>query len=73
MAKYKFASLRGSDFVIEGDTPQDAWNKLCEREKDNGSLWKTQDLFRNKNAVQKNKYKYLNSKDPNSPAYIEVK
>ena len=73
MAKYKFASLRGSDFVIEGDTPQDAWNNLCEREKNNGSLWKTQDRFRNKNAVHKQKFKYLDSKNPTSPAYIEIK
>ena len=44
MKTYMFASLRGLDFIIDGFTPEDAWARLCEREKENGSLWKTGDV-----------------------------
>lgn len=59
MKKYLFASLRGDDFEIEGNTPEEAWQNLCEREKDNGSLWKTQDECRNRCAVEKQGFSWL--------------
>ena len=35
MAIYEFASLRGNNFVIEGNGAEDAWKNLCLREKEN--------------------------------------
>jgi hypothetical protein len=52
MKTYLFASLRGDDFEIQGESPEDAWRNLVEKEKDNGSLWKTSDVMRNKYAVR---------------------
>lgn len=56
---YAFASLRGDDFVISGDDPEEAWFNLCEREKNNGSLWKTSCEHRNAAAVDQEGFSYL--------------
>lgn len=58
--KYVFASLRGEDFEVEGVTPLDAWQNLCSREAQNGSLWKTSDKYRNEQAVKLQGFKKLN-------------
>ena len=67
MKTYMFASLRGSDVIIDGFTPEDAWSRLCKREKENGSLWKTGDVLRNRCAVEQQGFYYLDS-----VAYKEV-
>lgn len=59
LKKYLFASLRGGDFQIEGSSPEDAWSRLCEREKENGSLWKAMDKHRNKLAVENEGFSWL--------------
>lgn len=70
---YVFASLRDQDFMIEGNDPKDAWLRLVEREKDNGSLWKTSDAYRNKCAVVKQGFSYLYpERGANSCAYKEI-
>lgn len=45
MKLYEFASLRGPNFFIHGINPQDAWEKLVEREKDNGTIWRCHDIY----------------------------
>lgn len=71
--RYIFASLRGPDFVISGNDPEDAWIRLCEREKDNGSLWKTSCKYRNAAAVKREGFSYLFSKNNAvSVAYKEM-
>lgn len=70
---YKFATVRGADFVIEGNDPKDAWLRLIEREKNNGSLWKTGDKFRNEWAVVKQGFSYLYpERGSSSCAYKEI-
>lgn len=53
MKKFMIASVRGKDFEIEGTDFANAWQNLCEREKDNGSLWKAMDSHRVKAAVER--------------------
>ena len=38
MNKYIFASLRGPDFLAYGETPEIAYQNLCDEERENGSL-----------------------------------
>ena len=69
MTTYIFASLRGQDFEIEGSSPIDAWNNLCEREKDEGTLWRCFDEYRNKTAVDQFGFSYLGIVESSSVAY----
>ena len=70
---YAFASVRGADFVISGNDPEDAWLRLCEREKHNGSLWKTSCEHRNATAVDREGFSYLFlNKSSSSVAYKEL-
>lgn len=69
MNTYLIASLRGKDFKIKGDSPEDAWMNLFEQEYDNGSLWKTHDYFRNVFAVENQGFTYFDKDDPTSGAY----
>ena len=64
MAKYLIASVRGKDFEVEGDTPEEALLNLYKTEKDNGSLWKTKDIYRNQKAVKNQGFTWF---DPNDP------
>lgn len=57
--KYIFASLRGDDFVAEGETPLEAYRNLISVESENGSLWKLGDPHRNKHAVEQQGFSYL--------------
>lgn len=50
---YAFASLRGGDFQVHGTSPEDAWQYLCNREEENGVLWRTRDKYRNRAAVER--------------------
>jgi hypothetical protein len=43
--KYEFASLRGDNFIAEGNTPEDAYKNLVEQEKDEGTLWRLSDPY----------------------------
>lgn len=72
MNRYLIASVRGSDFVAEGITPQEAWKNLCEKEKDNGSLWKTGDSLRNKTAVAIECFTFFDASDPSKGAYKKI-
>lgn len=72
MNRYFIASLRGSDFVAEGNTPEEAWENLCEKEKDNGSLWKTGDSHRNKTAVATEGFTFFDPNDPTKGAYKKI-
>ena len=54
-----FATLRGNDFISDGNDVRDAYEHLCESEKDNGSLWKLGDSDRNNLAVQKEGFSYF--------------
>lgn len=72
MNTYIFASLRGNDFTSEGKDVSDAYKNLCDKEKDNGSLWKLSDIHRNKTAVEKQGFKYFKLEYGNSVAYKQV-
>ena len=72
MKKYKIASLRGSDFIVQAVSPEDAWLKLCEQEKDNGSLWKTSCEYRNKAAVEQEGFTLFVHGEYSSGAYKEI-
>lgn len=60
MNSYVIASLSGADVIIDGIDFQDALNNLCEREKDNGSLVKTRDSYRNWYAVAYDGFTHFN-------------
>ena len=64
MPKYLIATVRGKDFEAEGNTPEEAWLNLCKAEKNNGSLWKTKDIYRNQAAVNFEGFTWF---DPNNP------
>lgn len=69
---YTFASLRGPDFQIEvpdNTNPAEAYLLLAERERDNGSLWKLHDDYRNRMAVKLEGFRYLDPFDSVSPVY----
>jgi hypothetical protein len=68
--RYIFASLRTPEFTIDGISPEDAWKRLCEREKNNGNLWKTSDVYRNRYAVENQGFSWLTKVD--GVAYKEV-
>ena len=59
MSLYVFASSYGSDFVVSGDTPIDAYNNLVSREADNGTLWQLGDFYTDKFAVENGGFSYL--------------
>lgn len=50
---YEFASLRGDNFKSEAGTPEEAWLIICEREKDEGTLWRAFDQFLVESCIQK--------------------
>lgn len=52
MPKFVFASLRGDDFESEGENVFEAYRNLCEREKDNGTLWRLFDDSRIEKAIE---------------------
>ena len=58
MNHYTFASCRGRNFEIAGNTPKEAWEKLVEREKDNGTLWRASDPYMVKELTNKD-WKFL--------------
>lgn len=72
MNTYLIASVRGNDFLAEGNTPDQAWSNLCDKEKDNGSLWKTSDSHRNKTAVLKQGFTFFDASDPSKGAYKKI-
>ncbi len=51
--KFVFASSRGRDFIVHGDIPEDAFETLLPQLKENGELYKVQDIAHNKHAVEK--------------------
>lgn len=54
--RYVFASLREPDFKIDvplGTSVDEAYRLLCEREMNNGTLWKLFNDYRNKTAIEK--------------------
>ena len=71
MNKYIFASLRGADFIAYGETPEMAYQNLCDQERENGSLWKLNDRYRNQCAVSNQGFSYL-SNNPDWPAYKQA-
>lgn len=71
MNTYIFASLRGSDFIAYGETPEIAYQNLCDEERENGSLWKLFDVHRNQCAVNKQGFSYLDN-DGDSVAYKQL-
>ena len=71
MAIYEFASLRGNSFVIEGNDAEGAWKNLCLREKENGSLWKTSDIYCNIAHVNKLGFSFLDE-NKKMPAYKRI-
>lgn len=44
MKTFEFASLRGKNFRIQGETVEQAYANLVEREKDEGTLWRLHDI-----------------------------
>lgn len=72
MNAYFIASVRGNDFLAEGNTPDQAWRNLCDKEKDNGSLWKTSDSYRNKTAVLKQGFTFFDVTNPSKGAYKKI-
>jgi hypothetical protein len=40
MKTFLFASLRGDDFIVQGETAEEAWKNLVEVEKHNGNVLK---------------------------------
>lgn len=72
MPKYKFASVRGSDFVIEGDDAYDSYEKLQKREEDEGTLWRMNDFYRNRFAVRHEGYSYIDKNDITVGVYKEI-
>lgn len=64
MPKYLIASVRGKDFEAEGNSPEEAWLNLCEAEKDNGSLWRTKDIYRNQKAVKLEGFTWFDANNP---------
>jgi hypothetical protein len=64
MPKYLIASVRGKDFEAEGDTPEEAWLNLFHAEKDNGTLWRVSDVYRNQRAVRDQGFTWFNPDDP---------
>jgi hypothetical protein len=69
---YEFQSVRGKNFLVEGDNPQQAWRNLVNREKDNGTLWRCSDSYCNQYAVEHCGFTYLDSDNHYSPVYKEV-
>lgn len=61
--KYIFASVRGDDFIAEGETPIEAYKNLIAAESENGSLWKLGDPHRNQYAVEQQGFSYLSFDD----------
>ena len=57
--KYLFASCRGEDFEVEGDTPEDAWSRLVGREFGNGTLRRAFDTARNEFAIKSQGFKKM--------------
>lgn len=53
MRTYIIASVRGADFTVQAENPEEAWLKLVEQEYENGTLWRASDYHRNKYAVTK--------------------
>lgn len=72
MKLFLFASLRGNNFKVTGNDVNDAWNKLCEREKDSGNMWKTSDPTRNICAVAFEGFTYIDVNNPSAGAYKEI-
>jgi len=72
MPIYQFKSLHGTDFFIEGDSPSDAYNNLCNREADNGTLWLLHDIYRNRHAVNNQRFVCLVENDYWNPVYMRV-
>lgn len=66
---YLIASLRGPDFEIQAATPENAWHKLVEREKENGVLWRTSDKFRNNAAVKSQGFTFYDPSDHTKGAW----
>ena len=71
MNHYTFASCRGPDFEIDGENPQEAWEKLVEREKDNGTIWRASDPYMVQ-ALIKEGWKQLLSIGGSGVAYKEI-
>lgn len=71
MNAYIFASLRGPDFVAYGETPEIAYQNLCDEERENGSLWKLYDSHRNAMAVKLQGFTRLDT-EFDSPAYKQL-
>ena len=73
MKNYLFASLLGDNFKINGENPWDAWFNLVQREKNNGTLWRVSDEFRNEEAVEKEGFTFLDGEgNAGTPAYKEI-
>lgn len=72
MNTYIFASLRGADFTAYGENPEVAYENLCNEERENGSLWKLFDAYRNRCAVEKQGFSLLTPEDFDSPAYKQL-
>lgn len=53
MNMYEFASLRGKNFRAQGNTPEEAYQKLCEMYKDDGVLWRMSDGHMVKECVKR--------------------
>lgn len=70
---YRFASVRGDDFEVEGTDPEDAWKNLCHRESENSVLWRCNDPYRNESAVEHEGFTKLNPASSYSwPVYKQV-
>lgn len=61
MYTFKFASCRGADFTVQGDSPKDAYTRLVDREMENGTLWRLHDTIRNTFAIQKQGFRPLST------------
>lgn len=56
---YRFASLRGPDFESIGTSPKDALCNLLNRIKDDGTVWRMHDEYRNMHAVKEEGYSLM--------------
>jgi thiamine monophosphate kinase len=70
---YKFASVTGEDFEIEGTTAEDAWERLQVRESENGTLWRCNDPYRNGFAVENEGFsKLFPEQSLSNPVYKQI-
>lgn len=71
MKTYIFASCRGSDFKVQGNSAAHAWNNLVDIEAENGRLWRCHEPNRVRWCLA-NGWKKLSFGNGMPVAYMEI-